>query len=249
MNGKIQITWPIQVRQVLKNHMLRRIARKIPLLDKVLLRLPSGIMNSVYKDDYTANERSVENGYVFMNIGDIGPGANVLDVGCNRSVLALELASMGFNVWGIDVTEYPFKHPNLIFVKANICQTDFVEDFFDIITAVSSIEHVGLGHYGDPVIPGGDSKALTEIRRILKPEGKLILTLPYGVPMVTKFLRNYDRRTLAAMICDFEVLNSAYFVKIDEKFWCLSDEQSASRMALNVYGMPEGNVCLCLRKK
>ena len=249
MSDKIQITWPVSLRRVPKKRLLRRIARKTSLLEKVISRLPSSIMNSMYDEEYTVNERSVETGFVFMNLGDARLDAKVLDVGCNESVLALELASLGFKVWGLDIAIYPFQHPNINFVKADVCKTGFAGDYFDIVTAVSSIEHVGLGHYGDPIIPDGDAKALAEIHRILKPDGKLILTLPYGAPVVTEFLRNYDMRTLAALIRDFEVLRSAYFIKADEKFWCLSDEKSASGMAINEFGMPEGNVCLCLRKK
>ena len=222
---------------------------KTSLLEKAISRLPSSVMNSMYDEEYTVNERLVETGFVFMNLADARAEAKVLDVGCNESVLALEIASLGFKVWGLDIAVYPFQHPNINFVKADVCKTDFPGDFFDIVIAVSSIEHVGLGHYGDPMIRDGDAKALAEIRRILKPDGKLILTLPYGTPVVTEFLRNYDRVTLTALIRNFEILDSKYFIKVNEKLWCLSDEESASGMALNKFGMPEGNVCLCLRKK
>lgn len=232
MSHKIQITWPVIVRRVFRMQLLRRIALKTSLLEKVISRLPTSIMNSMYDEEYTVNERLVETGFVFMNLADTRADAKVLDVGCNESILALEIASLGFKVWGLDIAAYPFQHPNINFVKTDVCKTDFPSDFFDIVIAVSSIEHVGLGHYGDPIIRDGDVKALTEIRRILKPEGKLILTLPYGKPLVTEFLRNYGSANLAALTRNFEVLESKYFIKVNEKLWCLSDEQSASGMAL-----------------
>jgi hypothetical protein len=39
---------------------------------------------------------------------------------------------------------------------------------------------VGLGRYGDPINPDGSLLAAAELQRILKPDGRLFLSVPVG---------------------------------------------------------------------
>lgn len=244
----IGLDWAINVFKIPKNAALRRMVKRMPWLGKILYRLPETMMLKLYRDDYTVTERVVEKGFVFMNLCGFVPGQKVLDVGCAWSSLPLELAGLGFKTWGLDIADCAFSHPNLISVRGTICSTGFEDDFFDVITAVSTVEHIGLGWYGDDVNEDSDLKAMREIRRILKPSGKLILTLPYGVKTTTKVFRVYDGTALAELIRGFEVINSAYFANSNDRYWYLTDEPSAARQGVNGRGRNEGNVCLALRK-
>ena len=47
-----------------------------------------------------------------------------------------------------------------------------------------TIEHVGLGRYGDPLDPGGDLKAIRELQRVTRVNGDLLLVTPVGRPKV-----------------------------------------------------------------
>ena len=51
---------------------------------------------------------------------------------------------------------------------------------FDVAFSISSIEHDGLGRYGDPINPVGDLRAMNEFKDLLKPNGLLILSVPVG---------------------------------------------------------------------
>lgn len=51
---------------------------------------------------------------------------------------------------------------------------------FDAVISISSIEHDGLGRYGDPLNPDGDLRAMEQFRQVLKPGGKLYLAVPVG---------------------------------------------------------------------
>jgi len=49
---------------------------------------------------------------------------------------------------------------------------------YDVILSYNSIEHDGLGRYGDPIFPNGDLAAMQEIYLLLKPRGFLMLGVP-----------------------------------------------------------------------
>ena len=49
---------------------------------------------------------------------------------------------------------------------------------FDATVTYSSIEHTGLGRYGDPLMPYGDMEAIAQIWCATKPAGYLFLALP-----------------------------------------------------------------------
>lgn len=51
---------------------------------------------------------------------------------------------------------------------------------FDAIIAVSTIEWVGLGKYGDPVDPDGDLKAMQRARTWIKPTGWMYFDVPHN---------------------------------------------------------------------
>ncbi len=47
-----------------------------------------------------------------------------------------------------------------------------------------TIEHVGLGRYGDPIDPDGDLKAIAELIRVLAPGGSFLFVTPVGAPRI-----------------------------------------------------------------
>jgi SAM-dependent methyltransferase len=55
-----------------------------------------------------------------------------------------------------------------------------LEPEFDLITCLSTIEHIGLGRYGDPVDPWGDMKMAANLARLLRPGGVMLLSFPSG---------------------------------------------------------------------
>jgi SAM-dependent methyltransferase len=51
---------------------------------------------------------------------------------------------------------------------------------FDLACSFSSIEHSGLGRYGDQIDPDGDLKAMEEIYDLLRPGGIALIGVPIG---------------------------------------------------------------------
>lgn len=83
-----------------------------------------------------------------------------------------------------DVTTVEYNVPK--FTKYSNLKTISYEDFcksesrYDAIFSYSSIEHSGLGRYGDPLNPNGDIETLIEIRNHLTKDGLLYLGIPVG---------------------------------------------------------------------
>ena len=47
-----------------------------------------------------------------------------------------------------------------------------------------TIEHIGLGRYGDQINPEGDIMAINELKRVLAKDGNLLIVLPIGEPQI-----------------------------------------------------------------
>jgi SAM-dependent methyltransferase len=81
------------------------------------------------------------------------------------------------------------------------------------VIAVSTIEHIGLGHYGDAFGERGDERVVKEITRILKPDGKLLATVPYGKHAITPSERIYDASALKRLFQELKIEKTEYFLK------------------------------------
>jgi len=54
----------------------------------------------------------------------------------------------------------------------------FQVDLFDVVFSYSSLEHSGLGRYGDQLAPFGDAEAVAQIWCAVRPGGLFLLALP-----------------------------------------------------------------------
>lgn len=78
---------------------------------------------------------------------------------------------------------------------------------FDCIVTYSSIEHSGLGRYGDLLDPDGDLKTMNAIYNSLDQDGLLFWGAPVGKDaLVWNAHRIYGPRRLPLMFKDFEIL-------------------------------------------
>jgi SAM-dependent methyltransferase len=135
----------------------------------------------------------------------------ILDVGCSGSIFPSLLTSLTNNLFGIDIRECLV---DINFIKQDITKTTLANNYFDIVTAISTIEHIGLsGRYGVEKNIFGDKYAVNEIYRILKTKGIFLMTVPYGNKYKeTKFHKIYDDEKLSVLLKNFtwdlKVINS-----------------------------------------
>ena len=80
---------------------------------------------------------------------------------------------------------------------------------FDVCISVSSIEHSGLGRYGDKIDPDGDIKAMQSIKALLKYGGICFLSVPIGEDRVMwNAHRVYGNIRLELLLDGWELIDS-----------------------------------------
>jgi len=83
---------------------------------------------------------------------------------------------------------------------------------FNTLISISSVEHDGLGRYGDPLDPDGDLRAMRDLRTMLHPGGKLYLAVPVGQDtLVWNAHRIYGRVRLPLLLQGWTVLQQFGF--------------------------------------
>lgn len=76
------------------------------------------------------------------------------------------------------------KLSNLKLQHADLCNLQFANNSINSLSCLHVIEHIGLGRYGDPLDYNGDLKAISELKRVVKHGGDLIIAVPIGKPKI-----------------------------------------------------------------
>ncbi len=108
---------------------------------------------------YLAKIKLIKNFFTGVN-----KNKKILDLGCGEGVLVNKFKNKGYDIVGADAN---YESENVL--KKDILGTEFEDSSFDIILCLDVLEHLDFEE---------QRIALKEIKRILKPKGLLILTLP-----------------------------------------------------------------------
>ncbi len=68
--------------------------------------------------------------------------------------------------------------------QGDLLHLPFADKSVRSLSCMHTVEHVGLGRYGDPIDPDGDLKAIKELQRVLAPGGSLLFVVPIGKPKI-----------------------------------------------------------------
>jgi hypothetical protein len=83
---------------------------------------------------------------------------------------------------------------------------------FDVVISISSIEHDGLGRYGDPLNPFGDIEEMRDIKSMIKKDGIFILSVPIGKDLlVWNAMRIYGSLRLPLLLNEWTLLETFGF--------------------------------------
>jgi SAM-dependent methyltransferase len=136
----------------------------------------------------------------------------ILDVGSYRMFVSGLVAHM--DVTTLDVRDRPPATPREHVITGDAKALDIADGAFDAVTTLGSVEHFGLGRYGDDLDLDGDRKAVREMTRVLRPGGFLILTttITNGEPVLAfNSHRIYTRERLHALLDGLQTHEEAVY--------------------------------------
>jgi hypothetical protein len=175
----------------------------------------------------SVNERIVEVPFAFSALARLEPPAGILEIGSAESTFALSVASLGYHVTAVDLHPLPYSHPNLKSIVGPFEDWDPGSERFDAAFLISTIEHFGLGAYGERSGPeDADRAAVARIATLLNDRGFVVLTTPYGRASVDGLERVYDEDGLSALLEGWTVIDRRTVLRDDEWMWRPSDPET-----------------------
>lgn len=96
-----------------------------------------------------------------------------LDIGCGEGVIAEEFAAQGYRIRGVDAN-----YESDLVVHGDVLRLPFADGEAGAVLFLDVFEHI---HYAD------QPKALCEIRRVLRPGGDMLMTIPNLAHLNSRF--------------------------------------------------------------
>ena len=143
---------------------------------------------------------------------------------CTNAKRVIDAGSYRHFAWGLrakydvvflDIRPFKYSLPGWKVIALDIRNISSLPFDFDVLISLCTMEHVGLGHYGDEYDIDGDKKAFIAISEVLKPGNSFIFTVP-----VTKvnsiILFNVQRVYNYELLCSYMPKTMQV---VDEKFF------------------------------
>jgi SAM-dependent methyltransferase len=157
------------------------------------------------------DERVVE----FPWLAGRGPAGTVLDAGStlNHDYVLRRLRPQmdALHIVTLAPEERAFPKLGISYLFADLRELPMHDDVYDQVISLSTLEHVGLdlGHFGADVDLAEDPQsacldAVDELRRVLRPGGAALLTVPVGRPERFGWVRSLSLDELDAVVERFE---------------------------------------------
>lgn len=146
------------------------------------------IVFDYFKEEDIGAAELRRNQYIF-ELSRIKEGQRILDIGSGRGWFSLYAASQGAVVTALDLSQENLQRirsldPSINTVFGDACNIPFPEHKYDLIVALEVLEH----------IPEPDL-ALKSIRQVLKPDGILLITVPYKEAIRYSLCIHCNRKT------------------------------------------------------
>ncbi len=139
-------------------------------------------------------------------------GKRVLIIGSETPWYEAIVLAYGGQPVTVEYRDIETDDPRLEIYKAE----DFFENPFqcDYIFSISSIEHDGLGRYGDPIKPNGDLYFMEKAKSYLKDGGLFYLAVPIGSDCLCwNAHRIYGERRFPKLISGWKIIDKYGFDK------------------------------------
>lgn len=142
----------------------------------------------------------------------------------------------------IPVDFYDYRPANLQLdnfqsLSADLINLPFQTNSLESVSCMHTVEHIGLGRYGDPIDYDGDVKAINELKRVVKPGGHLLFVVPLGNSTKICFNahRIYSKGLVLSLFQDLELRQFCLIPENGENGGII-EEPSASDLEKENYG-------------
>lgn len=136
-----------------------------------------------------------------------------------------------------------FPENGISYVYGDLRNIDFRDNWFDVISCVSTIEHIGMDNSmyinngisppiydGNSVGSNGLNKAISELKRVLKPGGTLYITFPFGRYENHGYFQQFDTKMTDMLITAFGPTNKKEIIfRYDPSGWVISDRDRCAQ--------------------
>jgi SAM-dependent methyltransferase len=184
------------------------------------------------------DERCVELPWLFVNL----PEENicVLDAGSamNHEFLVTHplLRGVKLHILTLFPEKRCFWQQGISYLYDDLRTIPIQDEYYDVIICISTLEHIGFNnsiYTGDTDYrenrPDDFILVIKELRRVLKPGGTLLLTLPFGVYQNLGWSQQFDRELLARAITTFDPHEvTETFYRYTSRGWQLSTAQACA---------------------
>lgn len=184
--------------------------------------------------------KDIECAFVSAHL-NVPPKSKILNVGSyNQYIIGL---LSNYYVTTLDVRARPSFMDVEEIVTEDVKETTLPDASFDAIISLSSIEHFGLGRYGDNIDLKADEKAFKQFKRLLKPNGLLLFTttIKRGKPEICfNAHKTYTKEIIDSFSAGFNKEVEMYINKVQLVF-CQLEEITDKKQTWDIY-------CGCWRK-
>lgn len=139
---------------------------------------------------------------------------HVHDLGSRFDGLIAHLLAMDVRVTMLDIRPFDCRVEGIDYIQTDAMEMDNVPDnSIETLSAICSLEHFGLGRYGDPIDFDGWKKAIRAIKRKLAVGGTFYMSVPVGDERVRfHAYRIFHPRTIVDEMAPELVLREFSFV-------------------------------------
>ncbi len=141
--------------------------------------------------------------------------------------------------------ENNFKRSNISYIFGDLRNTILKSESFDEIVCISTLEHIGMNNaflyskdyrYNESS-PDEYKKTIDEFRRLLKPSGKLFVTVPYGRYQNLGWLQQFDSKCIEIIIKTFKGSSSkvSYFKYFNDGWQNVNSESCVNCTYFNIH--------------
>jgi hypothetical protein len=167
----------------------------------------------------------VELPFAYAAAETLPAGAEVAAFTAEPGPLPLALASLGMRVTVLAAPSSPACHPNLTVMEEPIERWSGPAHPLHAIFVLSAV--AGLGLDRDEPVDDLDRQVVDLFCKWLRPDGLLVLSVPFGEWSVGRHARTYDERHLTELLADWDIRDRRVVERIDDHLWRLVEPGGA----------------------